>query len=422
MPSARRPSDHARDSAAKDRSTTQSCELIAPFGGRLVDLVCSDDDERRSLLERARRLPSVPLSLRAQYDLEMLAVGAFSPLDRFMGSDDYQTVLGEMRLRDGTLFPVPLAVPVSDDALRGAPSEVALTDEQGTVLALAEVDQVYPYDRLREMQAVLGTTDTAHPLVAESAGWPGQYLAGRPRVLDLPRHRLHGPLCLTPAETRSRLAALGHSRVVAFQTRNPMHRIHEELTKRAAHAVGGVLLIHPAVGVTRPEDVPHTLRVEVYEVLVRNYYDSAATLLSLMPLAMRFAGPREAVWHSIIRRNYGATHLIVGRDHAGPGKDSFGAPFYGPYDAQVMAEQYSAELGVRPVAFEELVYLADEDRYEEAGKIVPGARVFSISGTQVREEYLARGKKLPEWFTRPEVAEILQKMSPAGDGAASRTR
>ena len=419
MPSARSASDQTSDAIDEGRRPAQPCELIAPFGGRLVDLVVQDEEERRSLHERAVGLPHVPLSLRAQYDLEMLAVGAFSPLDRFMGADDYQSVIGEMRLRDGTLFPIPLAVPVSTEALRGAPTEVALTDERGIILALLEVDQVYPYDRLGEMKAVLGTTDTAHPLVAESVRWPAQYLAGHPRVLDLPRHCVHGPLCLTPAQARSRLAALGHSRVVAFQTRNPMHRIHEELTKRAAHAVGGVLLIHPAVGVTRPEDVSPTLRAEVYEVLVRNYYDSATTLLSLMPLAMRFAGPREAVWHAIIRRNYGATHLIVGRDHAGPGKDSHGKLFYGAYEAQAMVEQYAAELGVQPVAFEELVYLADEDRYEEAGKVAPGARVSSISGTQVREDYLAKGKKLPGWFTRPEVAEILQRMSAGGDGAPS---
>jgi sulfate adenylyltransferase len=394
--------------------------LTAPYGGRLVDLLVHDEDARQSLLERARRLPQIPLSLRTQYDLEMLAVGAFSPLDRFMGSRDYRSVLGEMRLRDSSIFPLPIMLPVSDDATRGVSDEVALTDAQGTVLAVLEVDQVYPYDRLVEMQAVLGTTDEGHPLVAESANWPALYLAGRPRVLDLPRHRLHGPLCLTPTESRARLGELGHDRVVAFQTRNPMHRIHEELTKRAARDVGGSLLIHPAVGVTRPGDVHHALRVEVYEVLVRNYYDPAATLLSLMPLAMRFAGPREALWHMIIRRNYGATHLIVGRDHAGPGKDSHGVPFYGPYDAQVMAEDNSAEIGVQPIQFQELVYVADEDRYEEADKVPPGARVLSISGTQVRDEYLAMGNKLPPWFTRPEVAEVLQKSDRGSDrGPAS---
>ena len=398
---------------------TRPCELITPFGGRLVDLV-ADEDERPSLLERAKKLPRVPLSLRAQYDLEMLAVGAFSPLDRFMARDDYESALYEMRLQDGTVFPIPFAVPVREDVLRGVASrEVALTDERGTLLALLEVEEIYPHDSLREMRAVLGGRDSAHPLVVESAGWPTHYLAGRPRVLDLPMHRFHGPLCLTPAETRARLAALGHARVVAFQTRNPMHRIHEELTKRAARAVDGTLLIHPAVGVTRPQDVHHALRVEAYEVLVHNYYDAATTLLSLMPLAMRFAGPREAVWHALIRRNYGATHLIVGRDHAGPGPDSHGVPFYGPYDAQAMAEHYSAEIGVEIVGSQALVYLADEDRYEEAANVPPGARVFAISGTQVREDYLAKGRKLPAWFTRPEVAEILQRTDRGGDRASS---
>ena len=387
---------------------TPPAELISPFGGRLVDLVVHDEAERKALYDRARHLPKITLSLRGQYDLEMLAVGAFSPVDRFMARDDYESVLREMRLYDGTVFPIPLAVTVAGGALRH-PGEVALTDEEGQVLAVLEIDDVYRHDSMREMRAVLGCADTAHPLVREAERWPSHYLAGRPKVLDLPRHRLHGPLCLTPAQTRERLAAMGHSNVVAFQTRNPMHRIHEELTKRAARAVGGSLLIHPAVGVTKPEDVHHALRVEAYEVLVRNYYDPAGTLLSLMPLAMRMAGPREAVWHSIIRRNYGASHLIIGRDHAGPGKDSHGDPFYGPYDAQVLAEQYADEVGVQPIEFEELVYLADEDRYEEAGKVPPGARVFSISGTQVREDYLAKGVKLPEWFSRPEVAEILQR-------------
>ena len=403
---------------SSESSGDRQCTLITPVGGRLVDLVVADEDERRSLLERARRLPAVPLSLRAQYDLEMLAVGAFSPLDRFMARDEYESVLYEMRLHDGTLFPIPLAVPVREESLRGAPTEIALTDEQGTILALLEVYEVYLHDSLREMRAVLGGRDSAHPLVIEAAGWPSHYVSGRPRVLGLPRHRLHGPLCLTPAETRARLAALGNSTVVAFQTRNPMHRIHEELTKRAARAVGGSLLIHPAVGVTRPQDVHHALRVEAYEVLVRDYYDPATTLLSLMPLAMRFAGPREAVWHALIRRNYGATHLIVGRDHAGPGPDSHGVPFYGPYDAQAMAEHYSPEIGVQTIASKELVYLADEDRYEEASQVSPDARVYSISGTQVREEYLATGKKLPAWFTRPEVAEVLQRAyAKAGDAS-----
>jgi sulfate adenylyltransferase len=187
-----------------------------------------------------------------------------------------------------------------------------------------------------------------------------------------------------------------------------MHRIHEELTKRAAETVGGALLIHPVVGLTKPGDVATLDRVRIYQVLVERYYDLDTTLLSLLPLAMRLAGPREALLHAIIRRNYGATHLIVGRDHAGPGKNHQGTPFYGAYEAQEMMEQYAAEIGVQPVEYKELAYLADEGRYEEAGKAPPGARIFSISGTQVREQYLAKGVRLPEWFTRPEVAAILQ--------------
>ena len=407
--------------AGSGTSATGGCRLISPFGGRLVDLVVGDSDERAALLERARNLPVVPLSLRAQYDLEMLAVGAFSPLDRFMGRDEYESVLYEMRLEGGELFPIPLAVPCREEVLRGHPKEVALSDEEGTVLALLEVDEVYPADILREMRAVLGGRDSAHPLVVEAKRWPNHYLAGRPRVFDLPRHRLHGPMCLTPAALRARLTAMRNSTVVAFQTRNPMHRIHEELTKRALQTVGGTLLIHPAVGVTRPQDVGAALRVEAYEVLVHNYYDPSDTLLSLMPLAMRFAGPREAVWHAIIRRNYGATHLIVGRDHAGPGPDSHGVPFYGPYDAQAMAEHYSHEIGVKTILARELAYLTDEDRYVELNEVPYGARVSSISGTQVREEYLALGKKLPEWFTRPEVAAVLQRADARDDHASPGT-
>jgi sulfate adenylyltransferase len=205
---------------------------------------------------------------------------------------------------------------------------------------------------------------------------------------------------------------MGCENVVAFQTRNPMHRIHEELTKRAADEVNGALLIHPVVGMTKPGDVDHYTRVRTYKALYENYYDKKRTLLSLLPLAMRMAGPREALWHAIIRRNHGATHFIIGRDHAGPGKDSQGRPFYGPYEAQDMMAQYAGEIGVEPVEFKELVYLPDEERYEDSPKVPEGARIFSISGTQVRDDYLAKGRLLPEWFTRQETAEILQEMYP----------
>lgn len=200
--------------------------------------------------------------------------------------------------------------------------------------------------------------------------------------------------------------------VVAFQTRNPLHRVHEELTKRAIEEVDGVLLLHPMVGMTKPGDVDHYTRVRTCKVMAERYYDRNRVLLALLPLAMRLAGPREAVWHMIIRRNFGANHLIVGRDHAGPGHDSTGRPFYGPYDAQDLAEKYSDELGVKVIPFTTLVYLPDEGRYEEVSKVRPGARTATISGTQVRDEYLNNGRKLPEWFTRPEVAEILAESYP----------
>ncbi len=217
---------------------------------------------------------------------------------------------------------------------------------------------------------------------------------------------------MTPAQTREKLESFGHENVVAFQTRNPLHRVHEELTKRASQERDGVLLLHPVVGMTRPGDVDHYTRVRTYRALAGRYYDPDRILLSLLPLAMRMAGPREAVWHALIRRNYGANHLIVGRDHAGPGQDSEGKPFYGPYDAQELAESFSEELGVTVVPFRMMVYLPDEDRYEEISKVTEDTRTASISGTQVREEYLQNGRELPSWFTRPEVAEILAETYP----------
>jgi sulfate adenylyltransferase len=204
---------------------------------------------------------------------------------------------------------------------------------------------------------------------------------------------------------------MGNRNVVAFQTRNPMHRVHEELTKRASKMIGGSLLIHPVVGMTKPGDVDHYTRVRIYKALVENYYDEN-TLLALLPLAMRMGGPREAVWHAIIRRNYGANHFIVGRDHAGPGKDSQGEPFYGPYDAQEMLSAVADEVGVKMVPFEWMVYLPDEDRYEVISNVKEGVKTLQISGTQVRDDYLAKGKTLPEWFTRPESAQILLEAHP----------
>ncbi|HEX8560556.1 MAG TPA: bifunctional sulfate adenylyltransferase/adenylylsulfate kinase [Pyrinomonadaceae bacterium] len=386
-------------------------ELISPYGGRLVDLMVPAE-EADGLKARAVGLPSLQLSERSICDLELLACGAFSPLDRFMGSRDYRRVLDEMRLESGHLFPVPVTLPVGDDAPVRPGGEVALRDGKNELLAVMEVEEVYEWSLPEEARKVFGTTDLRHPLVAEMHGWGGRYASGRLRVLQAPRHYDYRELRLTPAQTRARLSALGRDNVVAFQTRNPLHRAHEELTKRAIGELDAVLLLHPVVGLTKPGDIDHFTRVRTYRALAAGYYEPDRILLSLLPLAMRMAGPREALWHAVIRRNYGANHLIVGRDHASPGLDAEGKPFYGPYEAQELVERHAAELGVGAAPFQELVYLRDAGRYEERSKVPADAATDSISGTQVREQYLNRGRRLPEWFTRPEVADILAEAYP----------
>ncbi len=389
----------------------QQAELNSPYGGELIDLVVKGE-EYEELLEKSSRLPSIQISQRALCDLELLATGAFSPLDRFMGKADYERVLTEMRLTNGTLFPIPVTLPVDEDSLSTWGEQITLSDSRNNTIAVMQMEEVYHWDELREARLALGTTDPRHPLVSEMNTWGNVYISGAIKVIDLPKYHDFRELRKTPAQVREQLSSLGYDKVVAFQTRNPLHRIHEELAKRAADQVDGSLLIHPVVGLTKPGDVDHYTRVRVYRTLIENYFDPQRTLLSLVPLAMRMAGPREALWHAIIRRNYGATHFIIGRDHAGPGKDSNGNPFFGPYEAQMMLGQYGEEIGVQPIEFKELVYLADEERYEESSKVPENARIFSISGTQVREDYLAKGELLPDWFTRKETAEILQKMYP----------
>lgn len=385
--------------------------LIQPYGDRLVNLL-APADRLDDLNSYAKRLPSVQLSERTVCDLELLATGAFSPLDRFMGRSDYQRVLDEMRLSSGHLFSIPITLPVEADSAIGLDQDVALRNAHNELLAVMTVEEIYEWE-LNEMTAkVLGTQSLRHPLVSEIHRWGKLNISGPLQVLRLPRHYDFQNLRLTPQQTRQRLEELDHANVVAFQTRNPLHRVHEELTKRAVQEVDGVLLLHPVVGMTKPGDVDHYTRVRTYNALAQRYYDRNRILLSLLPLAMRLAGPREALWHALIRRNYGANYLIVGRDHASPGRDSDGKPFYGPYDAQELVGQFREELGVSVIPFQELVYLPEEERYEETAHIPAHVRMASISGTQVREEYLNKGRKLPGWFTRPEVAEILAEAYP----------
>jgi len=363
-------------------------------------------------LQRAKELPTIHLLDRSICDLELLATGAFHPLDRFMGAEDYRRVLAEMRLASGALCPIPITLPVANDEHVGLDREVALLDAKNEVLAVMTVEEIYEWDLETTAREVFCTTDARHPLVAEMYRWGKRNISGRLQVLRLPQHYDFSELRLTPAQTRERLAEIGIPNVVAFQTRNPLHRAHEELTKRAAESVDGVLLLHPVVGMTKPGDIDHFTRVRTYKALAAKYYDPNRILLALLPLAMRLAGPREALWHALIRRNYGANHMIIGRDHASPGKDSNGKPFYAPYAAQELVQQYADEIGVRVLPFSEFVYLPDEDRYEEVQKVGAHVATAQLSGTLVRDWYRNGGSELPSWFARPEVTEAIADVYP----------
>jgi sulfate adenylyltransferase len=385
--------------------------LNPPYGGKLVNLM-AEGEEREALNREANRYPSIQITDRSLHDLELLAVGGYSPINRYMGKDDYQRVLTEMRLADGTLFPMPITLTINKEELPTREEWIALRDSRNYLIAVMRIEEVFTWDPVREARLVLGTTDARHPLVSEMEQWGDLCISGELKVVNMPVYYDFVDIRRSPMETRALLEKMKNKNVVAFQTRNPMHRVHEEITKRAAADIGGSLLIHPVVGLTKPGDVDHFTRVRVYKALASSYYDPKSTVLSLLPLAMRMAGPREAVWHAIIRRNYGANHFIVGRDHAGPGIDSTGKPFYGPYEAQEMMKQYEEEVRVKMVPFQWMVYLPEHEKYVTADQVPDGAQVNSISGTEVREDYLSKGELLPEWFTRKETAEILSEVHP----------
>jgi len=387
-----------------------SPKLISPYGDTLVNLFVNKPIDE--LKDYAGRLHSVQLSERQACDLELMVTGAFSPLDRFMGQADHTSVLRDMRLSNGYLYPIAVTLSVAPDRAIHLDQDIALRDSRKELLAIMTIEEAYEWDLSEEALAMLCTEDPRHPLVAEMYRWGKLNISGPIQAIKLPRHYDFQELRLTPSQTRARLEELGYKNVIAFQTRNPLHRAHEELTKRAIQELEGVLLLHPAVGMTKPGDVDHYTRVRTYKAMEADYYDSRRILLSLLPLAMRLAGPREALWHALIRRNYGANYMIIGRDHASPGMNSTGRPFYQSYDAQALVEQFSEEIGIGVLAFSELVYLPEENRYEELSKLSDKSRALSLSGSQVREEYLQCGKTLPEWFTRPEVAEILEETYP----------
>ena len=358
-----------------------------------------------ALKQEAGDLESIVLNPVQMCDFEMIANGGFAPLDRFMGKADYENVLSNMRLANGSVFPVPVTFPVDEEYEIG--TRIALRDSYGTLLAVMTIEEQYTWDKKEYGTALLGSYDTAHPFIPVIERWGAYNISGPLEVIALPQHEDFKELRLTPEQVREKLMESGNENLVAFQTRNPLHRAHEELTKRAATSANATLLLHPVVGLTKPGDIDHITRVRCYKALADNHYVGQKVILSLLPLAMRMAGPREALWHAIIRKNYGATHFIVGRDHAGPGNNSHGEPFYGPYQAQELVLQYAEEIDVKILTFNEMVYVEELDSYKESSDVKEGETVRSISGTQVREEYLALGKPLPEWFTRPEVAKIL---------------
>ena len=386
--------------------------LIPPHGGTLVDLG-ADDDRAAEIKAASRDWPSHDLTPRQLCDLELLLDGGFSPLAGFMTRRDYDRVCAEMRLADGALWPMPITLDVPEalaEALEPG-ANLALRDPEGVMLAALRVEEVWTPDRRAEAEAVFGTASPEHPGAAHLIERTQPcYVGGTLTGVQPVTHYDYRLLRHSPRELRAEFAKLGWTRVVAFQTRNPMHRAHQELTLRAAKEVEASLLIHPVVGMTKPGDVDHYTRVRCYQALLHRYPRKTA-LLSLLPLAMRMGGPREAVWHAIIRKNYGCTHLIVGRDHAGPGTDAAGKPFYGPYDAQQLLREHEAELGVAMVPFQMMVYVEGSDSYEPVDQVAPEARTLNLSGTELRAR-LAAGKEIPSWFTFSDVVEELRRSHP----------
>ncbi|MEE8524907.1 MAG: bifunctional sulfate adenylyltransferase/adenylylsulfate kinase, partial [Thermoanaerobaculia bacterium] len=386
--------------------------LITPHGGTLVDLLVSDEraDELKS---QSRDWPSWDLTPRQICDLELLLCGAFSPLRGFMNRTDHDAVCESMRLADGTLWPIPVTLDLTADAAAGLEpgSTLGLRDPEGVMLAVLHVEDVWTPDPAAHAESVYGTSSRDHPGVAHILDRTNQVaVGGRLEGIQLTPHYDFRHLRETPSDFRTWAARSGWRRIVAFQTRNPMHRAHFELTLRAAKDLQASLLIHPVVGMTKPGDLDHYTRVRCYQALMARY-PQPTVKLALLPLAMRMAGPREALWHAIIRKNYGCTDFIVGRDHAGPGNDSSGKPFYGPYDAQELLRQHQEELGIEMVPFQMMVYVEDLDRYMQLDEVPEDARTLTLSGTELRSR-LANGREIPHWFTYPEVAHELTRRHP----------
>ncbi|MGN6481470.1 bifunctional sulfate adenylyltransferase/adenylylsulfate kinase [Luteibacter sp.] len=387
--------------------------LIEPHGGVLKDLYLPEA-EAREARHASGALPGVELDHRHLCDLELLLDGAFSPLGGFMGQADYDAVVDHLRLADGTLWAMPIALDVSEAT--AAPlrvgHDIVLRDIQGTAFALLTLSDIYRPDKAREAMAVYGTLDRDHPGVADLFRRGDVYLGGRLRGLQRPSHPDFADLRATPREIRAFLAAQGWDRVVAFQTRNPLHRAHVELTRRAMERAQGNLLLHPVVGRTKDGDIDTYTRVRCYRALLA-HYPAGSVKLAVLPLAMRMAGPREALWHAIIRKNFGANHFIVGRDHAGPGKDASGRPFYAPLAAQALVQAHADELGITVLPFAPMAFSPARQAYVSADELREGETVSDVSGSELRK-HLRDGSPIPAWFTYPEIGAILRQRFPRG--------
>lgn len=388
-------------------------KLIEPHGG-VLKASYLPVEQVASARQEAVRHPSVDLNQRQLCDVKLLLNGAFSPLEGFLVERDYDEVVARMRLADGTLWPMPITLDVGRELADSlaAGDRLALRDPEGFVIAVMTVQAVWQPDKQLESEGVFGTTDDSHPGVDHLLNHTGPCYVGGPltgiaRPIDYDFKQLRDD----PAGLRDKFTRWGWSRVVAFQTRNPMHRAHQELTRRAAQLAEANLLLHPVVGITKPGDVDHFSRVRCYEHVLKTYPEQT-TALSLLPLAMRMGGPREAVWHAIIRKNYGCSHFIVGRDHASPGADRTGKPFYGPYAAQELLHEVAPELGIEMVPFKEMVYVQDRGQYVARDEVGAHETVQSISGTEFRRR-LQAGIDVPDWFSfEPVVAELRKRYPP----------
>ncbi len=370
-------------------------------------------ESAQKLKAEAGDLPSWDLTPRQICDLELLMNGGFNPLKGFLSEDDYNSVVDTMRLADGTLWPMPITLDVSETFAESVEpgQDIALRDQEGVILAILSVSDKWMPNKAHEAEQVYGSDDSAHPAVNYLHNTAGPvYLGGPVTGIQQPVHYDFKMRRDTPNELRAYFRKLGWRRIVAFQTRNPLHRAHQELTFRAAREAQANLLIHPVVGMTKPGDVDHFTRVRCYEAVL-DKYPAATTTMSLLNLAMRMGGPREAVWHGIIRRNHGCTHMIVGRDHAGPGKNSEGEDFYGPYDAQTLFKEHEKEIGLEMVDFKHMVYVQERAQYYPSDEVPQDTTVLDISGTELRRR-LSEGLDIPEWFSFPEVVAELRRTRP----------